>query len=218
VSNKSDRRSEIVKWLDEDFIGSFERDVDPRIWSVTTDGHERGFFAITLLSLAYCDAMARLLKGEAEGTINTVRLIEEHHGNLGTSTDSRYQSRAAAMFTLFRHRLAHQREPGKLQIGKSILIWRLSRDRDREEHLKLVPISKKQEFCFTVDADLLFEDTRDAFKGIRDRCRSEDALVTKIRNGRKSIQSPRPMRAADSKNERIVEKIAEMLKSPDEQG
>ena len=57
--------ADVASWLTTDFIASFERDVDPYIWTLK-DGHARGFFAITLLTLDYSnEAMASLLESKS---------------------------------------------------------------------------------------------------------------------------------------------------------
>lgn len=64
--------ADVAAWLTTDFIGAFERDVDPRNWA-----GDRGFYAIPMLTLSYCDAMAGLMNGKANGgTMLTVAFLK----------------------------------------------------------------------------------------------------------------------------------------------
>jgi hypothetical protein len=115
--------------------------VDAKIWTVVKDTngkpHGRGHSAIILLTLSFCEAMAGLVNGKTRGgTELTVKFLENEVGKQAGRLAKRYEERAAALFVLYRHRLAHQREPGLLQIGSDVLWWSMMRGDDEDPHLR----------------------------------------------------------------------------------
>jgi hypothetical protein len=109
---KSPDPADVADWLTRDFVGPFERDVDPTIWPPG-----RGFYAIPMLVLSFCDAMAGFVNGKANGdTPLTVKFLEDEVSRHAGEPEMvhRYRKRSIGLWVLYRHGLVHRGEPGRL--------------------------------------------------------------------------------------------------------
>src|SRR5262245_41956291 len=110
-------------WLRENFIASFVNDAAPRHWE-----ENEGYFAIALLSLTYCCAAAGLVNAKCNPSDDEViAFIKDYLGHPGQPSSERYRQRGAILYKFFRHRLAHQREPGSLRLEATpvpyVVVW-----------------------------------------------------------------------------------------------
>ena len=219
--------SEVAAWLATDFIESFRNDVHPDHWEPNA-----GFFAITMLSLAYCNAAAALVNDveQASGK-QTVEFIRTTVANAAPGSSRRSADRAEGLHSLFRHGLVHRREPGHLQVmvpgsssggapRKCVLSWILERPGIRASHLQLYgpgttlgspsEIIAADHFMLRVGVDLLYEDALAAFRCIHTQCQSDQSFAAKLFSGALKAVNPRePMAEWERKN------IAAMLLEPD---
>ena len=210
--------ADVSAWLTTDFIASFERDVDPTIWTpIPYEGgfHERGFFAIAVLTLTYCDAMAGLITGcaSSDGTEATVRFIEtEVAPNAGDrAVSTRYVARAAALLQMYRHGPAHQREPGLLDWTGTQVAWCLMRGGPVARHLRLT--RRAPWYHLHVDVDLLNAHVLATFKAIRERARRDPNLARRIYEGAVEASSPQTPRCGPAGY--VGLKLTAMLQNPD---
>jgi|CZKU01.1.fsa_nt_gi hypothetical protein len=173
---------DVADWLTQEFIGPFERDVDPKIWS-----GDRGHYAIPMLVLSFCDAMAGLVNGKANGgTLLTVRFIEDevskHAGEREIA--ERYRSRAIGLWLLYRHGLVHRGEPGRLVVGGKEIRWAIYRRFDRVKvHMRLLTQVWNKMYKLEIDADLLYSHVLATFHDIRNRAASDPELAGLIHAG-----------------------------------
>lgn len=213
---QSNSTAHVAEWLTSHFITSFERDVDPALWPPIIENgivHERGFFAITLLTLSYCEAMATLLTGAtAHGTVEAVRFLEDEVSRHAGMAGPRYRTRGAALFVLYRHRLAHQREPGRLDIDGSVIVWEVGRNEAEANHLKFRAAAAPK-FVLTIDADRLNAHALLAFKDIRDRSRTDAQLARTIYQG--AVAADTPTAPQGSPTGHVGTKLRAMLAAPD---
>ena len=162
---KSDSPKHVSAWLHEHFIHSFRQDVDPTHWP-----DKSGFFAIPLLTLSYANAAAGLVHGKGDATsIETINFIHDYLGHENAPSASRYRERAAVLYTLYRHGLSHQREPGRIKVDDSRAVtWSIERGKTRDLHMWLAPPATSSRgpelvpmrlFILHISADLLWEDT-----------------------------------------------------------
>jgi hypothetical protein len=197
--------ADVAAWLDDDFIASFERDVDVTIWRppfVDANGnqHDRGFFAITMLSLAYCEAMTGLLDPQGDGgTVQTCQFIERNvaaaAAAVGHATSAaRYTSRGTLLYTLHRHRLVHQREPGQLDLNGTTVSWYMGRGIARTGHMKLSAAAHLPNHrILTIDVESLQADVLATFKAIRaDVANGNAALAARIHANATTVYNPQP--------------------------
>jgi len=176
--------NDVADWLDSNFIAGFVNDGDPALWTPRGNEHYRGFFAIPLITLSFCEAMAALMVGKSFGGQElATRFLEErvsaHAGS--TSAEGRYRARSALLFNLYRNGIAHQREPGRLNVDGSEIMWRTSRGRPLESHLRLTREGPVYELA--IDVDLLYSHVLAAFREVSDQARQTPALARKIYDG-----------------------------------
>ncbi len=165
--------NDIADWLDSNFITGFVNDGDPALWTPRGKEHYRGFFAIPLITLTFCEAMSSLLVGRSigQGQELATRFLEErvsaHAGS--PLVESRYRARSALLFNLYRNGIAHRREPGRLKVDGSEMMWRTSRGRPLESHLRLTREGPVYELA--VDVDLLYSHVLAAFREVSAQAR-----------------------------------------------
>jgi hypothetical protein len=193
--------NDVANWLTTDFIGSFQNDADPALWTANAQHqHYRGFFSISLLTLAYCEAMSAFMLGKAKSkSPETVAFLETEVGPRAGSpaATTRYRERSALLFFLYRHGIAHQREPGRLDVDGSHILWWTSRGAPLTDHLKFT-LLRPGVYRLAIDVDLLYSHALAAFNDIRDRARVTPALALALYNGLVDADSARPPLTRDA--------------------
>jgi hypothetical protein len=161
--------------------------------------------------------MSGLINGKANGgTELAVKFLENEVGKSSGVSAPRYATRSAALYTLYRHRLAHQREPGVLAVDpKHRLIWRITRAPARDEHLWLKVTNtgfSPVDLQLSVSADLLHADVLSAFHDIKTRVNADATLAKNIYDGAFEAASDKELK---SKNTYVVKQLSSMVLSPD---
>jgi hypothetical protein len=208
--------ADVAHWIEREFIGWFVREAQPKHWPTAND---EGVFAITLLCLAHCTAAAGLANGTRDAkSWQCIEFIRTFFRTAPAPSGERYDARAAALYTLFRHGLAHQKVPGALDAcdGRT-LGWILDRQGDRSLHLYLMPpvlYSTKTgnsdgHHRLRVHADLLFEDCVHAFGAMQQKASIDPAFATKVFAGAAQAVAPRPVPRS------ILQQLKDALANPD---
>jgi len=189
--------NDVADWLNTDFIGSFVNDGDPGLWTPRPGGgHYRGFFSIALIALSYCEAMSGILAGVAHGGQGrATRFLEDRvapHARHAV-VEARYRARSALLFSLYRNGIAHQREPGRLDVDANRVIWGASRGHALDCHLRLVRLSvgPPAVYRLTVDVDLLYAHVLSAFREVAAEARQNPALAQTLYDGLVLVDTPR---------------------------
>jgi hypothetical protein len=221
---RPDACQEALKWLDEDFLRSFRNDVDPKLWPDIEGeegyGAQRGFFSITVLTLMYCTAMAGLLKGDADAdSEDTIKFLEGRVGRSAGGEFTRlYAERSGFLYAVFRHRLVHQREPGKLRVGQNVMKWGMARSPQDPSwlHLRLREYPRRA-FRFWVHADVLHTHVMRTFEDIRSEIHNGGQagrnLAKQVLKGKTAAESARPL--PGKANQYATDRIGLMLANPD---
>src|SRR5580658_9024321 len=78
-------------------------------------------------------------------SVETCQFIEnELSRDAPAPSDARYRLRGTALYTLYRHGLIHQREPGRLDVDGTEVLWQVNFGRARDEHLTLRELAAKR--------------------------------------------------------------------------
>lgn len=186
---------DVADWLDSDFITGFVNDGNPTLWTPRGKEHYRGFFAIPLITLTFCEAISALMAGKAFGGQElATRFLEDRVSTRAGSplVEGRYRARSALLFNLYRNGIAHQREPGRLDVDGSEIVWRTIRGHPLESHLRLDRLSAQPAiYKLTIDVDLLYEHALAAFRAVSAEARQAPALAQKIYAGLVQADAPR---------------------------
>lgn len=180
--------NDVADWLDSDFITSFVNDGDPALWTPHPGGaHYRGFFSIALIALSYCEAMSGLLAGKPNGGQElATRFLEDHvaprAGN--AVVEGRYRARSSLLFSLYRNGIAHQREPGRLDVDNNHILWGTSRGHPLACHLRLTQLrAQPPVYRLMIDVDLLYAHVLAAFREVSAQSRRTTALAQTVYDG-----------------------------------
>lgn len=207
----------VAQYLRDYFLVSFAREADPGHWDPE---HDKGSFAIPLLCLSHWYAMAGFVAGTADASApQVVAAMSEYLGQCPEPFGARYRRRSAALVALFRHGLAHQREPGDLRLDVGTLSWVVGRDLPEAEHMSLVgPVRRGQarrafgvllggpfvpgdghlpRYFIGVHADSMFRHSALGFEAVVRRCEQDPDLAARIYAGVDEAVSPRRPRSAE---------------------
>jgi hypothetical protein len=212
--------NDVADWLDSNFITGFVNEGDPVLWTPRGDKHYRGFFAIPLITLTFCEAMSALLVGSSHGGQElATRFLEDrvsvHAGS--ALVEGRYRTRSALLFNLYRNGIAHQREPGRLNVDRSEIMWETSRGRPLENHLRLARMSTQPPvYRLTIDVDLLYKHVLAAFHEVSAQARQTPALARKIYSGLVQADTPRIPRIPRTTNSHTWAQMRAALATFDE--
>jgi hypothetical protein len=214
--------ADVAAWLNDDFIASFERDVDVTIWRAPFIDHQgqrhvRGFFAITLLSLAYCEAMTGLV-GPNAGTVATCQFIENVvSANSPAPSGARYSSRGTLLYNLYRHRLTHQREPGQLNLNGTIVTWSMNRGVARADHLKLSPLPAPavNTLELKIDVEHLRDDVLATFRTIQADVLAGNRPAGPIHTRAVAMHAPQPPPPGLGQNGHVWIQFRAAIANPD---
>lgn len=213
---------EVSRWVREHFVRSFMNEANPIYWPTK---NESGIFAITLLCLTFCNAAAGLIEGTPfVDSLHCIQFIQTYLKASPTPSGSRYKSRGAALYTLFRHGLAHLRVPGNLDLedGRT-LGWALGRENDRGEHLELLSSGCYRtrdgkhdgHFRLLVQPDVLYADFLAAFQNIQSQASGNRRLAERIFAAADASAKPRTLSTRPEKREARSLILARLRKAVD---
>jgi hypothetical protein len=224
-------KRDVAKWWRDHFITSFEHEAHPDHWPRDQD---QGVFAISLLCLSFCYSAAALLEGShVVKAVAAAEFIGEYLGKGDDCLAARYRRSATALFYLFRHGLAHQREPGEVDLENgSSLGWILGREAKSEAHMVVIgPVSPKgslrfealgfaisnpgprPKYLLSVQPDILYRDAHDAFVRIEKEIADCAVLAQKISKGVRLALEPRKIDPSKDRSQESTQRLLQRLRA-----